>query len=266
MIKINGSEIRLGRFPDKTLALRIDEQPRSHAVIGWYYDGDEECMAIWNIVHHLRNLYPPIEIDLVLPYIPNARMDRVKNDNEVFTLKWFAEFVNYLRFENVYVLDAHSNVSLALIDRVVSLSTVDYVNHALEYIDNSANILFCYPDEGSAKRNSELYERDYVFGIKHRDWETGKIERLEITSPEKVSGRDVLIVDDICSKGGTFTYTAKALKVAGANKIYLYVSHCEDTIFNGDVLTDGLISHVFTTNSIFRGEHEMITVFGREYA
>ena len=58
------------------------------------------------------------------------------------------------------------------------------------------------------------------------------------------------------------SHTARALKEAGANDIYLYVSHCENTIADGLVLTDGLIRHVFTTNSIYRGEHENITVLG----
>ena len=101
---------------------------------------------------------------------------------------------------------------------------------------------------------------EYIFGIKHRDWRSGKIERLELTTPERVMGRTVLIVDDICSRGGTFTHTAAALREAGAKAIYLYVTHCENTIFKGSVLTDGMIQHVFTTNSIYRGEHEMVTV------
>ena len=128
------------------------------------------------------------------------------------------------------------------------------------------NLLLCYPDEGAAKRYSELLDVEYIFCIKHRDWRTGKIERLELTTPEKVAGRNVLIVDDICSRGGTFTHTARALKNAGAEDIYLYVSHCENTIFDGLVLTDGLICHVFTTDSIYRGEHENITIIngGRE--
>ena len=68
-------------------------------------------------------------------------------------------------------------------------------------------------------------------------------------------------MDDICSRGGTFTHTAAALKSAGAKGIYLYVTHCENTIFNGSVLTDGMITQVFTTDSIYRGKHERITVF-----
>ena len=78
---------------------------------------------------------------------------------------------------------------------------------------------------------------------------------------EVVNGKDVLIIDDICSRGGTFYHSAKALKEAGAKNIYLYVTHCENTILEGELLTSGLIEKVYTTNSIFTKEHEMIEVF-----
>ena len=78
---------------------------------------------------------------------------------------------------------------------------------------------------------------------------------------EVVNGKDVLIIDDICSRGGTFFYAAKALKEAGAKNIYLYVTHCENTILEGELLTCGLIEKVYTTNSIFTKEHEKIEVF-----
>ena len=81
-----------------------------------------------------------------------------------------------------------------------------------------------------------------------------------MTSPEKVKDRNILIIDDICSKGGTFTHTAKALKAAGADEIYLYVTHCEPTIYKGSVLTDGLIEKVFTTNSIYVGASPKVVV------
>ena len=101
----------------------------------------------------------------------------------------------------------------------------------------------------------------YTYGNKNRDWKTGKILGLDITNEYFVKDKDILIVDDICSRGGTFYYSAKALKEAGANKIYLYVTHCENTILEGEVLTSGLIEKVYTTNSIFTKEHEKVEVY-----
>ena len=201
-----------------------------------------------------------VEINLIMPYIPNARMDRVKSDDEVFTLKWFADFSNALGFDSVVVRDPHSTVSEALINRIVSDDEVERIANQLRTHLCKKQFLFCYPDEGAAKRYASKINGEYVFCIKHRDWRTGKIQRLELTSPETVKGRNVLIVDDICSRGGTFTFTAQALKDAGAKEVFLYVTHCENTIEKGSVLTDGLISHVFTTSSIYRGNHTNVTV------
>lgn len=267
MISVNGKEIAFTQFPDNTSSFRFDVNKsvegmeRKEFEVKWNYDNDAECILLWYLVNHIRDKFgKDALIYLYLPYIPNARMDRVKNPDEVFTLKWFANFINALNFYMVIVLDPHSSVAAALINDVYVLQPSTYIKAAIDII-NDDNLLLCYPDEGAAKRYSDLMGREYVFGIKHRDWRTGKIERLELTTPEKVSGRAVLIVDDICSRGGTFTHTAAALKSAGAKSIYLYVTHCENTIFNGSVLTDGMIDRVFTTDSIYRGKHEKITVF-----
>lgn len=267
MIFFNGKRINTTQFPDGTASFRFyleGLECDSIPSITWKYDNDSECMVVWYLVNHIRSIMgPDTHVQLMMPYIPNARMDRVKNGDEVFTLKWFADFINALHFCHVAVFDPHSNVATALINNVYVIHPDWYIGRAIGSI-GVENILLCYPDEGAAKRYSELMPAEYIFGIKHRDWRTGKIERLELTSTEKVDGRDVLIVDDICSRGGTFTHTAKALKEAGAKDIYLYVSHCENAIFDGLVLTDGLIRHVFTTDSIYRGEHENITVIKRE--
>ena len=68
-------------------------------------------------------------------------------------------------------------------------------------------------------------------------------------------------MDDICSRGGTFYHSAKKLKELGAKEVCLYVTHCENTIIEGELLTSDLIEKVYTTNSIFTKEHEKIEVF-----
>jgi ribose-phosphate pyrophosphokinase len=109
-----------------------------------------------------------------------------------------------------------------------------------------------YPDEGAMKRYSSESELPYAFGMKKRDWKTGKIEGLDIINIDNIVGKDVLIVDDICSRGGTFYHSAKALKAAGAKSVSLYVTHCEETITLGEMAaSDGLVDHVYTTRSIF---------------
>ena len=262
MLAVNGLNISPTTFPDKTSSIRFEPYCKDYH-IDWLYDGDHECILLWYLVHHIRaNVGEDTHISLWMPYIPNARMDRVKSDDEIFTLKWFAEFINSMNFTRVIVHDPHSSVATALINHIEVVPARDNILSTLDILNDEMgqNVLICYPDEGSAKRYSDSLGMEYVFCIKRRDWRTGEIERLELTSPEKVKGRNVLIVDDICSRGGTFTFTSKELKAAGADNIFLYITHCEDTIFKGDILTDGQISHIFTTHSIFRGSSDKITV------
>jgi ribose-phosphate pyrophosphokinase len=192
-------------------------------------------------------------------------MDRVKDGGDLFTLKYFAEIINSLNFDRVLILDAHSNVSLALIDRVRNINPAPFIEKAISNIGptitikenkgTTSSLVAFYPDEGAMKRYSDDTKLPYAFGIKKRDWTTGKIQGLDIQNQELVKGKDVLIIDDICSRGGTFYHAAKALKAAGAARIYLYVSHLERTVLEGDLYSEmiqnGLIEGIYTANPLF---------------
>lgn len=266
MICVNGKEIDISKFPDGTSSFRLNPLEwltATHEIV-WRYEGDHECMAVWNIVNHMRNFFDRGFIALTIPYVPNARMDRVKHTDEIFTLKWFADFINHMPVDEVRILDPHSNVSEALINKVKVRSPRKYIENTIFALDESGlDVVLCYPDEGAAKRYSEMAQKDYTFCVKRRNWRDGSILGTMLIDGEKVKGRNTLIIDDICSRGGTFMHTAKALKEAGAEKIYLYVTHCENTITKGDVLTSGLIEHVFTTDSIFTAEvdEKLMTVY-----
>ncbi|MBR5860442.1 MAG: ribose-phosphate pyrophosphokinase [Bacteroidaceae bacterium] len=260
MIKCNDVPVTVGHFPDGTTLFDKNVKELlsyASARIEWWFENNEEMTTLWYLVHYLRD-HGYSYIRLHMPYIPNARMDRVKNDGDVFTLKYFAKFINSLGFEKVTVLDPHSYVSEALIDRVEVLTPWPHIMNAME--ECTPDMLF-FPDEGAMKRLSSMFHTEYAFGIKKRDWATGKILGLDIAGcVDKINGSKILIADDICSRGGTFYHSALKLKELGAKEVYLYVTHCENTILEGELLTSGLIEKVYTTNSIFTKEHERIEV------
>ena len=265
MIQYNGKKVNLNHFPDGALLMKENVIGTEKAVLTWLYENNEELIALYFLTKHLQSKGIR-DIELQLPYIPNARQDRVKAPEDIFTLKYFAEMINSLEFSKVTVLDPHSYVSEALLDRINVQTPQKYVQSVLEKIERDNNhILLFYPDEGAMKRYSVMFERPYVFGMKRRDWTTGEIRGLDVAGQtDLIQGSTVLIVDDICSKGGTFYYSAKALKELGAKNVYLYVSHCENTILEGEVLNSGLIERVYTTDSIFTEKNEKIEVFNYE--
>ena len=258
-------EIAVGNsFPDGTLHLNL---PDEHIYgVKWNYESDAELFTLICIAKH----YNDPTMELYLPYIPHARMDRVKSNEDVFTLKYFCEVINSLNFRRVWVMDAHSNVSLALLNNVKQISVQDTIYDAVykltceiaggydhqERMDAQADLVVFFPDEGAMKRYSDMInDMPYAFGIKKREWATGKILGLDIMNAELVKDKNVLIIDDICSRGGTFLHSAKVLKAAGANRIFLYVTHAEKTMVEGEMYNNlDLVERIYTTDSIFNIE------------
>lgn len=266
MIWVNGKEIKQEHFSAGELKIKLFGNSRSRVDLIWHYENDAEFFTVACI----REYYATQECILYLPYLCHARQDRVKNPEDVFTLKTFAHLINSLNFERVYVWDAHSNVGPALIDRCVNVSAQNYIEEAIKQLKWSLENEFCpgdgttvvnpkitlfFPDEGAQKRYGDMFP-DYkqAFGIKNRNWETGKIVNYMIVGEENIKDNHILIIDDICSYGNTFVKAAEALHEAGAETISLYITHCEEAIGKGDVFKCNLIEDVFTTNSLVRSE------------
>lgn len=64
---------------------------------------------------YYRNSDNP-EINLNLGYLPFSRMDR-ENDNYVFTLKIMTKMINDLKFNTIRIIEPHSNVAPALLNK-----------------------------------------------------------------------------------------------------------------------------------------------------
>lgn len=243
-------------FPDGTKLLKFTPAYGADYRIVWLYDNDEELFQLIALVKHIKS--KGCKVWLTLPYVPNARMDRTKNEDEVFTLKAFAETINWLGFERVTICNPHSTVSEALFDRVeVDFNCV--VQDVASVIRSAENIdVIYFPDEGACKRYSDLLsflKLPVAFGIKKRDWQTGKILGIDIVGYDDLKGKNVLMVDDICAYGGTFYYSACALKDKGANEISCYVTHLEKSVMDvqkGKLIQGDLIKRIYATNSIFR--------------
>mgnify|MGYP002796210607 FL=1 len=266
MIKFGENVIKYGHYPDGTLNIKLTQDDInsliSYSRIGWYYDSEEELIVLIYLLNalHSKNI---TGVGLDMPYVPNARMDRCENVNDVFTLKYFANIINSLGFNFVRTLDTHSTVTEALINNISNESPASYIQFVMGQIVpfTDKELTIFYPDVGSMKRYSKMIKAPCAFGNKVRDWETGKIQNLEVVGDQKlIKDHDILIIDDICSRGGTFYYAAQKLKELGAKDIYLWVSHCENTILDGEFINSGLLKKIYTTDSIYTAKHDLIEV------
>jgi ribose-phosphate pyrophosphokinase len=262
MISINRNKVDIKHFPDNTLLMKFAIQS-SKLQIQWFYESDEEIFALICTVKHLRRINSDLDLSLYMPYCPHARMDRVKEITDVFTLKYFADVINSLNFSKITVVDPHSSVSVSLIDKIEIKQPTEYIRSAIDEINKHTGQLpiLCFPDEGSMKRYYGLFSIPYVFCIKERDWKTGTINNLLLVGEtERIKNRNVLIIDDICSKGGTFLYTARELQKYKPISISLFITHCENSVLNGELINSELLNKIYTTNSIFTKQHELIKV------
>ena len=267
MIVVNGKEIIVEHFPDGTQNIKFPSGIDIHgflstAQVQWLYDSDEEIFTLFSVVDWINRVLPIGAKYLQIPYLPNARMDRIKSENENFSLKVFASLINAMQFDAVSVYNVHSNASEALINNIKSIDSGDDIERSIELCN--PDVIF-FPDEGACKRYSDLEvikqsNLPVAFGIKKRDWTTGKILGLNVVSDTDLNNKRVLIVDDICSAGGTFKFSAMKLKEMGASDVFLYISHCEDNIQNGDLLKTDLISKIYTTDSILHISNPKIQI------
>lgn len=256
--RINGGELvqpKVINFPDGTFKIDLETIPADNTSgiieIVWNYSGESEQNILYYLASCFNDVLPEHRLYLHLPYLPNARMDRVHSRTEVFTLKYFCVMINSLGFSRINVLDAHSNVGIGMLDRAVDHSPKKYIEQAFVDAEKMCedDLLF-FPDEGAMKRYADMFKMPNIgFGIKQRDWATGQIRGLDIQGVSPKNKR-VFIIDDICAYGGTVYHTAKKLKELEAERIYVFFTHCENSIAKGELFRCGLIDRIYTTDSL----------------
>ena len=176
----------------------------------------------------VRRMFLGCYVDLVMPYVPYGRQDRVCYPGEALSLRVFTDIINAQIYESVTIWDCHSDVSLALLDRVIH-RTVDH------FVPRLNNVVVVAPDRGAVKRAelaAQAIRAPVVYADKHRDPQTGAITCVTVPNDCVGAGKeDFFIVDDICDGGRTFVELAKTLRPLTSGKIFLYVTH---GIFSAD--------------------------------
>jgi ribose-phosphate pyrophosphokinase len=248
MVSINGTTIGNDCFPNNERVLNSVNFNTKNYDIEFKYQTDIDISILIMAKKYLDDKFNNPKVTLIMKYVPYSRMDR-NIEGYMFSLKYFCQLINDLKFDRVLILDPHSNVTTALLDRCTEIKMQDNVYKILSSV--AIDYVF-YPDNGAMKRYSEILktQRPYFYGNKKRNLQTGEIISYELVDCPDIQNKDILIIDDLCAKGFTFYNSAQKLKECGANEIFLYVSHCENSIYNGKLLKSGLITRIFTTDSI----------------
>lgn len=257
MIKINGQVFGNETFKNneaiyKTVDLLFFDKNE----VSMYFEDNRDITNLIMAVGYLRSQIPNASIELYMPYIPYSRMDREINE-QIFSLELFANLINSLNFSKVKVLDPHSVVSENLINNLVIMPLEDVISDIILKLNVD---IIMFPDKGARKKYTERYKDicsryPVIYAEKVRDLENkGRILCSKIVGDENIdlTGKNVLIIDDICVYGNTFKFASMALKEKGVNQVSLWVTHCENVIIDGPLFSEEHIDHVYTTDSIIR--------------
>lgn len=212
-------------------------------------------------------------VKLFIPYCIGGRSDRKFQEGGFNYIKnVIAPIINLQNFDEVAIMDPHSDVLEACINNFVKYTNFQLLRMALAGIVdkdvNNDNICLVSPDAGAYKKVFDVATwfkiNKIITASKVRDVTTGKILRTEIPSIED-HGDDMkyVIVDDIGDGFGTFIELGKTIKEQKPNaKIYLVVTHSIQSSGLDRALS--LFDKVFTTNSIFdwkKNNLEVLNVF-----
>lgn len=224
----------------------------SHLIIRTILDSPTSIILLMLAIDTIRKDCQIKKLSVQLNYMPYAQADRDFAPYESFSLKTITTLFNSLQVDEWILFDPHSDVAPALLNKVKVIPNDNFIRYAIDKIIATHNaidessITIVSPDAGAYKKIFSMCKRiDFkgkiVTASKNRDHQTGQITTLVPHIPSGV----VLIVDDICLGGRTFTNIAKELE---DHYIYLAISH---GIFNEglDHLTS-YFSKIFTTNSV----------------
>ena len=278
MILVNGKKFNDAEFHNGEV---IFEKPefvdKSLNTIEVFFKDNRDITAVMFARQYLLEMAPEAECNLVMKYCPYERMDRAIN-NQMFSMKYFAEILAKFNFNTVYILDPHSQVCVEQLEQVgLNVKVLDLEAYIRNVINDFEPDYICYPDKGAYNKYPNVLkgiDLPCFYGSKKRDLANkGKIVGYELVDAPDLTDKKVLIIDDICCLGGTAYNAAVQMKSAGAKEVAFYISHCEEGIFYGNILKPEpaepewadlyMIDRVYTADTMkLSGEHANLKVIG----
>jgi ribose-phosphate pyrophosphokinase len=216
-------------FPDEELYVRILEpdrvKSRNIIVFSTLYPKQERALLKTLLAVDAAKRAGALEVTAVIPYLAYARQDKLFLPGEPVSASLIIELLKNTGVSRLVTVDVHSlHVLESLPGKALNVMVSDLlVEHALKYL---VDPLIIAPDKGAYERacyaaRTHGLKCDYL--IKQRDRITGEVSYTprEIS----VSNRDVVLVDDIISTGGTVAEATKILITQGARRVIVAATH-----------------------------------------
>jgi len=230
-LNLKSGTLDVRRFPDGEKYLRVvdDVKNENVAVIqSIHHTPDELLFEYLLLVDTLKDLGAS-RVTAFIPYFAYARQDERFKPGEALSFRTVTKLMESVGTDEIYTIDMHQH-------RVLKSSEVFKIpSHNLsampllaDYVKKTGEVqkpLVIGPDteaEQWAKIAADRLGTDYDVFEKKRLGD----DHVEVRPRRSnAKGRDVLIVDDIISTGGTIVEASKILLSQGANKVAVACTH-----------------------------------------
>ena len=165
------------------------------------------------------------KIIAVIPYFGFARQDRKDKPRVAIGAKLSANMLMAAGIDRIMTMDLHADQIQGFFEVPVDhLYASTLFLKEIEKMD-SQNLVIAAPDVGGAKRaNSYSKKLNCGLALCHKNRKKAN-EIAEMTVIGEVSGKDVVIIDDMCDTAGTLTKAADLLMGKGAKSVRAFCTH-----------------------------------------
>jgi ribose-phosphate pyrophosphokinase len=222
-------EITLGSFANGETYCRFEESIRG-ADVFLVQTGcepvDRNLMELLIMIQAAK-LASAKRITAVIPWYPYARQDRKARPREPITARLVADTLQTAGVDRVLTMDLHAGQIQGFfsipVDHMVALPL--FAQHLRDQGLSGDGVVSVAPDAGRAKmavKFAEILGADFAIMHKTRPAHD-EAAVTEVTG--HVDGKVAIVGDDVIMTGGTLLAGARALREAGATKVYVCATH-----------------------------------------
>lgn len=224
-IEIGNAEI--GRFPDQEVDIKILSDVRGADVFivqPTCTSANENLMELLIFIDCLKRASAD-RITAVLPYYGYARRDRKDEGRVPITAKLVANLLVTSGTNRILTMDLHTDQIQGFFDIPVDhlLARVVFIPYVQAL--NLSNLVVVSPDIGSvrqARAYAKRLDADLAIINKRRDSPTA-VTGMQVIG--QVEEKNILLVDDMISTGGTMVEACHCLRKYGCKDIYICATH-----------------------------------------